>query len=976
MRKGLSLKLKLMVGCIGISIIPVLIIGGFTLQQFMSFGKNTSDQSYSALRKETIATLGLGVERDRTAVLALVKQTEQDALKIAGSSNLSGYITAATGENDILNGLAQKEELRVVEGILQTCKAQQSLLQKQVNDNLAVAEKLIAFQGEVTTSEVLSGWNAVNQFTGEEQTAALPLFRLGEAIIEPNDRFEKPTVIVDDVKKLTGATCTIFQRMNNAGDMLIIATSVRNAEGKRAIETYIPAVEGGKPNMVVDSILKGGTFHGRAFVVDGWYLAAYKPILSGEGKIVGMLSTAIREQDSSDLAQVITGTRIGQSGYVFVMDSTGRIIVHPRGELVGQNVLSNLRIGEFKEILQAREQGKIRKLNYTFEGKRKVLAYSYFSEWDWIICATADVEEIFREPAQISRGLLEAELTAVHGSSTLDLGGKKYPLYNQIRYLDEKGRELIKVQEGQLATDLKFKGDEPWFKEAARLKGGEISNSGAVMAENTTKPEMRLATPVIIGDRFRGAITLSMNWQLVWESLKNHTYGKTGYPFIVNEAGWSVSHPRFDLAKSFNLADPSLGQLSEIVRGHMLKGETGHGEYTFEGTAKVMAYSPLRLGSKSYSIAATGPAEEFFLMADSIRQNTAENSEKVLTIVVICSVALILFGSLVGFLISTHISRPLDGAIHGISQGSHKLMLTSGHIAHASAQLATGASSQAASLEESSAALSQITSLSRQNENSLGMLLNISKKTLDGMNESHEFLMKTIDTMSRISASGEQMARINKSIDEIAFQTNLLALNAAVEAARAGEAGAGFAVVADEVRNLALRASEASRNTQDLINSTLEQIRGGNGLVSQTLERFQLMQTDGSKVSELVTEINLAVQEQTRGIEQVNDSLNQVDRVVQKNASYAEESAEASTDLNAQAEEMRSCVAALESLVGGQEQSGMEKNQAGNGKGPRKLFKTGRNSDRLEIAASRCDLPHPGSPKPLLSDAKSSRDEI
>ncbi|MEN6437351.1 MAG: Cache 3/Cache 2 fusion domain-containing protein [Syntrophobacter sp.] len=976
MRKALSLKLKLMVGCIGISIVPVLIIGGFTLQQFMSFGKNTSNKSYSALREEAITTLGLGVERDKTAVMALIKQAEQDALKMADSSNLSGYITASTGENDILNSLAQKEELRVVEGILQTCKAQQSLLQKQVNDNLAVADKLIAFQGEVTTSDVLSGWNAVNQFTREEQVAALPLFRLGEAIIEPNDQFDRPTVVVDDVKKLTGATCTIFQRMNNVGDMLIIATSVRNADGKRAIETYIPADEGGKPNRVVDAILKGGTFQGRAFVVDSWYLTAYKPILSQDGKIVGMLSTAVKEQDSSDLAQVITGTRIGQSGYVFVMDSTGQIIVHPRKELVGRNVLSNLKIDEFKEILQKREQGKIRKLNYTFEGKPKVLAYSHFGEWDWIICATADVEEIFQEPAQISRALLEAELVAVHGSSTIEVGGKKHPLYNQIRFIDEKGQELIKVHEGQLTADLKFKGNESWFKEIGRLKRGEISNSGAVVAENTRKTEMRLTTPVIIGDRIRGAVTLSMNWQLVWESLKSHVYGKTGYPFILNESGWCVSHPRFDLMKSVNLADPSLGQLSELVRDHMLKGESGYGEYTFEDIGKLMAYSPLKLGNRTYSIAATGPAEEFFVIADSIKQNTAENSEKVLKIVVICSVALILFGCLVGFLISTHISRPLDGAIDAISDGSQKLMLTSGHIAHASAQLASGASSQAASLEESSAALSEITSLSRQNENSLGMLSQISRKTLDGMNESHEFLRKTMDTMSRISASGEQMARINKSIDEIAFQTNLLALNAAVEAARAGEAGAGFAVVADEVRNLALRASEASKNTQSLINSTLEQIKSGNGLVNQTVERFQLMRTDGAKVSELVTEINLAVQEQTRGIEQVNDSLNQVDEIVQKNASYAEESAEASTDLNARAEEMRSCVAALESLVGGRNRNGQEDNRLLIGSDTKNTAITVKSERHRKSNGGRTDLPHPGSERHLLPNGESSRDVI
>ena len=218
--------------------------------------------------------------------------------------------------------------------------------------------------------------------------------------------------------------------------------------------------------------------------------------------------------------------------------------------------------------------------------------------------------------------------------------------------------------------------------------------------------------------------------------------------------------------------------------------------------------------------------------------------------------------------------------------------------------------------------MEQIASLARQNEESLGHLSRLSNKTIDGMNASHQSLVRTMDTMSLISASGEKMAKINKSIDEIAFQTNLLALNAAVEAARAGEAGAGFAVVADEVRSLALRASNAAKDTQELIQSTLGQISSGNGLVNQTLKHFQLMQTDGRKVMELVTDIDQALREQTRGIEQVNLALHEMDEVVQRTAENAEQSAEASGELNQQASELREHVADLEELVTGRQKRG------------------------------------------------------
>jgi methyl-accepting chemotaxis protein len=259
-------------------------------------------------------------------------------------------------------------------------------------------------------------------------------------------------------------------------------------------------------------------------------------------------------------------------------------------------------------------------------------------------------------------------------------------------------------------------------------------------------------------------------------------------------------------------------------------------------------------------------------------------------VVVISSLALIFLGCLIGFLTSNQISRPLIRTIRGISKGSERLTEASSQISSASAQLAEGASEQAASLEESSATMEEIASLAKQNEESLAHLSELSQKTVDGMNASHESLIKTMDTMSLISASGEQMAKINKSI--------------------------GFAVVANEVRNLALRASDAAKNTQELIYSTLEQISNGNGLVNRTVEQFQLMQTDGKKVMELVVEINRALHEQTTGIEQVNQSLQEMDGIVQRNAASAEQSASATRELNAEAEEMRDHVVSLEKLAG------------------------------------------------------------
>ena len=189
--------------------------------------------------------------------------------------------------------------------------------------------------------------------------------------------------------------------------------------------------------------------------------------------------------------------------------------------------------------------------------------------------------------------------------------------------------------------------------------------------------------------------------------------------------------------------------------------------------------------------------------------------------------------------------------------------------------------------------------------------------TIEVVNQAMASMKRVRQSMERINESSDQTSRIIKTIDEIAFQTNLLALNAAVEAARAGEAGAGFAVVADEVRSLAMRAAEAAKNTQGIIEDTTHHIKTSTDLVVSTDQNFDLMADRSGKVAELVGEIVSACNEQTLGIQQIAKAMQEMDQVTQSTAATAEESAASAEELNAMASALIDTVGELSEFVRG-----------------------------------------------------------
>jgi methyl-accepting chemotaxis protein len=252
--------------------------------------------------------------------------------------------------------------------------------------------------------------------------------------------------------------------------------------------------------------------------------------------------------------------------------------------------------------------------------------------------------------------------------------------------------------------------------------------------------------------------------------------------------------------------------------------------------------------------------------------------------------------------------QTMDHALTQVATATEQVSGASQQISAGSQSLAQGTNEQASSLEEVSSTLEEMSSMTKQNAENADKAKNLSGEANSNAGQGKQAMERMSESINRIKSSSDQTAKIVKTIDEIAIQTNLLALNAAVEAARAGEAGRGFAVVAEEVRNLAQRSSQAAKSTADMIEESVKNAEEGVTIAVEVAKAFEVIAGSNAKVNDLILEIAAASQEQALGIDSVNKSVAQMDKVTQQNAASSEESASAAEELSSQAEELQSMV--------------------------------------------------------------------
>ena len=303
------------------------------------------------------------------------------------------------------------------------CNVQNDETAAKLKSDLKIADYLVSKVNgiNVDKNNKMITWKAINQFTGDASTIKLPKFLYGKTWLGLNYDPNQPSEFVDKVAKLTGSTCTVFQRMNQEGDMLRVATNIKKLDGIRAIGTYIPyTMPDGSHNKVLEKIYNKKTYYGMAYVVNADYLTAYQPIIA-EGKVIGIVYVGVKHDSRGNTRKSFLETTIGKDGYAFALQAGGKkkgtYVISKDGKKDGENILklkskNNRKI--IKEIIKkanTNPPGQIELLEYTRKSQNNqaerdiILAFTLLPEWNWIIGVNAYREDFMGSQINISNSL-------------------------------------------------------------------------------------------------------------------------------------------------------------------------------------------------------------------------------------------------------------------------------------------------------------------------------------------------------------------------------------------------------------------------------------------------------------------------------------------------------------------------------------------------------------------------------------------
>jgi methyl-accepting chemotaxis protein len=727
----------------------------------------------------------------------------------------------------------------------------------------------------------------------------VPTLRLGSQVINLQE------AAVDRFAAATGGVATIFVRQGE--DFVRVSTSLRNAEGARALGTVLDHAHPAYRNL-----LEGGRYTGpaRLFGVD--YMTHYLPITDATAKVIGIVFVGQNYSDGlAALKERLRTSQLGKQGHFLAVDTRageqfGTLIAAPADE--GKTLASQVDAADLP-ALEALLAGKSEQAIVHLRRSGDAASQAYFisaqayGPWKWTVLGL--------EPVSVLQSVLHSLM--LHIVVVAGLG-----LLAVIVALLVVVRRIVSVplaQAGQVARDV---------------AAGRLDRQIIVQRQDEVGQLMGALRQM--QEKLREII------QAQNEMSRRHTDGAISHRIDASrfegEFGTMVTGTN-------DLVDAHIQtkmRMVELVRAYA-DGDLSAAMEDLPGEKALITEAVNGVRSRLLSIngeikrlVAAAAAGDFSVRgdADAYHYDFRDMVEGLNTLMVTADRNLAALSGLLRALAAGDLRGRIDGQFQGvfatmrddanttvaqltaivgdIQQAAVAVYSASAEIAAGNEDLSRRTEQQAASLEESAASLEELTAAVKQNADHARRADRLAADAAEVAAQGGAAVAQVVQTMAGIEVSSHRIADITTVIDGIAFQTNILALNAAVEAARAGEDGRGFAVVASEVRALAQRSAQAAREIKTLIDASSSQVAHGSQLADQAGQTLARVVSSVGELGSLIEEIASASQEQAAGIEQVNQSIVQMDGVTQQNAALVEEASAAARALNAQSADLQHTV--------------------------------------------------------------------
>jgi len=615
---------------------------------------------------------------------------------------------------------------------------------------------------------------------------------------------------VDRLTDMTGAAAAVF--VTDGDDYVRITSSLKDEAGTRIMSDKIDinsqkykTLQNKEKYMTLETI--GGKS----------YLSVYSPIVSKD-EIVGALYIGYDFTVGLEtLKKKLKKVKIGTTGFIYIMDRTGKLILHPK--LTGKD-LTKVKDADGKLFAKTILKQKNGLIHYNHihngENREKVAAFAHYEKWGWTIVAGSFQDEFLQISEEVESNLIIATIVL-----TLVLIGIIFVLVNKV-----VSYPLEKFQNGLLDFFAYLNKTKESVNKIDIKSNDEIGQMAAVVNENIEEIESHINEDNCLIDNVKE---------------------------VVND----VSSGHLDKRIQVTCSTTSLNELRDLINNMLDNLENFVGR----------------------DINTLSDVLESYAKRDFRKVLDASNSGKIGSEII--SMNEMITGML------------MDNQDDGIN-----LKNSSTQLSQSVNVLNESATNQAASLEEIAASVTEISENIQHTSQKAQDMFALSSNTKESSNEGKQLAIKTVASMEEIN---DKVQTINESIaviDQIAFQTNILSLNAAVEAATAGEAGKGFAVVAQEVRNLASRSAEAAKEIKELVESATVQAKSGKEISSVMIKGFEELETKIDETNTLINDVADAAKEQTLGMNQISDTINNLDQFTQGNASVADKTNAISLDTN------------------------------------------------------------------------------